>query len=165
MLSHEDYKAKFVGQGDYVDAEPNRRFKIIVSAIPAGSRVLDVACGSGTVSAALREKDCDVFGIDIPAAAVALTKSKGLHAVQGDVDSFDSDPAIRDLVLAEYDTVIFSKCLVYLKKKNELMAALRTKSVIVNQRNPGYWKTALKRFRNPASQKGHRTITLYQSRR
>ena len=55
-------------------------------------------------------------------------------------------------MLAEYDAVVFSKSLGYLKRKNELMKALRTKTVIVNQRNPSYWRAKLVNFRGTAQE-------------
>ncbi|MBY0532212.1 MAG: methionine biosynthesis protein MetW [Xanthobacteraceae bacterium] len=147
MASYEEYKAKTAGLTEYVDATMNRRFRTIVEAIPAGARVLDIACGSGTLMQSLEAKGCKIRGIDIAPGAIEHAKAKNLDAIVGDADTFESDPKIRDFMLAEYDAVIFSKSLVYLKRKNELMKALRTQTLIVNQRNPSYWRAVLKRMR------------------
>lgn len=147
MLTYESYRAKTIARPTYVDAALNRRLRTVVNAIPPGSRVLSVACGSGTDMKALEAKGCTTRGIDIAPSAIALAKSKGLDVMLGDVDSFQDDPAIREFMLADYDAVIFSKCLGYLKRKNELMKALRTRMVVVNQGNPGYWRARLKKLR------------------
>ncbi len=147
MSSYENYKTKISNLENYVDASFNRRFRTIVGAIPPGSRVLDVACGSGTVMQALEAKGCKVRGIDIAPGAVALAKAKNLDVVLGDVDQFETDPAIRELILADYDVIIFSKCLRYLSRKNALMKMLKVKNIIVNQRNPSYWRAILARIR------------------
>jgi methionine biosynthesis protein MetW len=152
MVSYENYKAKTAGLTDYVDATLNRRFRTIVAAIPAGARVLDIACGSGTVMQALEAKGCKTRGIDIAPGAIKHAEEKKLDVLLGDADSFESDPKIRDFVLTEYDAVIFSKCLNYLKRKNELMKALRTKTMIVNQRNPSHWRARLAQLRGTAEE-------------
>jgi SAM-dependent methyltransferase len=152
MPSYADYQAKTIGLTSYVDASLNRRFRAIIRAIPANSRALSVACGSGTELAALEKKGCKTRGIDIAPAAVKVARAKNLDVVLGDVDTFETDPAIGALMLAEYDVVIFSKCLPYLKRKNELMKALRTKMVIVNQRNPSHWRARLRRWRGVVSE-------------
>jgi hypothetical protein len=93
--------------------------------------------------AALRESGCDCYGIDRNAQAVALCVSKGLAAIAGDVDAFDTDPEVRALFSRQYDVVIFSKCLMYLARKNELMRALRARHIFINQLNPDQWKYRL----------------------
>lgn len=71
---------------------------IIAAHVAAGSRVLDVGCGDGTLMAALRDKGCDARGLELDPANVAAAVSRGLSVVQGDcnvdladypADSFD----------------------------------------------------------------------------
>ena len=131
---------------EYRDQPLHRRFRAIVQRIPAGSRVLDIACGSGTLMAALRDRNCTVHGLDINPKAIALTRSKGLDAIVGDADEFASDPDVRAMLLREYDAVIFSKCLMHLRRKNELIRLLRTPRIFVVQTNPLRWKTRLRRL-------------------
>lgn len=69
---------------------------------------------------------------------------KVLNVLEGNVDQFEVESHIRELFSNEYDVVIFSKCLIYLECKNELMRFLRTKNVFVNQYNPDHWKHRLK---------------------
>jgi methionine biosynthesis protein MetW len=145
--TYESFQAKIVALPSYKDGKMTRRRRAIVNAIPAGSRVLSVACGAGTDLKALEAKGCTTRGIDIAPAAVKIAQAKGLDVILGDADKFQTDQRIREFMLAEYDAVIFSKCLGYLKRKNELMKSLRTKMIVINQRNPGYWKARLAKWR------------------
>jgi SAM-dependent methyltransferase len=140
MLDFVEFKRQLRSQESYRDEIFHGRFKAIVDAVPAESKVLDVACGSGTLMATLQEKGCHCVGIDLAPGAVRLAMSKGLQVHLGDIDAFDSDENVRSVLFAEYDAVIFSKCLMYLRRKNEILRALRTKAVLINQANPFYWK-------------------------
>ena len=122
-------------------------FRAIIDAIPSHARVLDVACGSGTLMAALEAKGCSVVGIDIAPAAVALARSRGLDVHCGDVDQFERDEAVGRLLLGSYDAVVFSKALSHLGAKNRLLPRLRTRRILIFQRNPRYWRITLPRFR------------------
>lgn len=140
MFDYQQYQTKMRTSEQYADAPSNARFRRIVSAVPAGSRVLDIACGSGTLLAAIRDKNCTCVGVDIAPAAIALARLKGLDVFEGDVDAFDSDEQLSRILSEPYDVVIFSKCLMYLKRRNEVISRLRTKTIIINQGNPYYWK-------------------------
>ena len=60
---------------------------IIAENVAAGSRVLDIGCGDGTLIAALRdERGCNVHGMEIDPDNVAECVGKGLSAIQGDAD-------------------------------------------------------------------------------
>jgi SAM-dependent methyltransferase len=131
----------------YRDERMHRRFQSVVRAVIRGSRVLDVACGSGTLMEAVKAKGCDVRGIDINPAAIALAKTKGLAVTLGDVNSFDSDPTVHDLMFADFDVMIFSKCLGQLRRKNELFRLLHTPRILVVQANPLQWKRRFNHWR------------------
>ena len=146
MPSYEEHKSNIATLTEYRDESLHRRFRAVVNRIRLGARVLDIACGSGTLAAALQAKGCTVRGIDLAPAAVSIARSKGLDVIVGDVDDFERDEAIGKLLTAEYDAVIFSKCLMYLKNKNKLMRRLRTQSVCIIQTNPSYWKHVFRRL-------------------
>ncbi len=59
----------------------------IANRVAPGSRVLDIGCGDGVLMLALRDKGCDVRGIEIDGACVERCVSQGLSVVQGDADS------------------------------------------------------------------------------
>ena len=59
---------------------------VIADHVAPGSRVLDIGCGDGALMLALREKQCDVRGIEIDGASVERCVAQGLSVVQGDAD-------------------------------------------------------------------------------
>ncbi|MFA6220467.1 MAG: methionine biosynthesis protein MetW [Erythrobacter sp.] len=59
---------------------------VIANHIAPESRVLDIGCGDGALMLALRDKNCDVRGIEIDGASVERCVSRGLSVVQGDAD-------------------------------------------------------------------------------
>jgi len=140
MFDYDKFIAGVRSCENYPDHNFHRRFRAMAEAVPAGSRVLDIACGAGTLMAALQDKGCKCVGIDLAPGAVTLAQSKGLDVHHGDVDAFEEDERIGKLLLAEYDVVIFSKCLMYLRNRNALMRRLRSGHVLINQINPYYWR-------------------------
>ncbi len=139
---------------EYPEKPMNPRLQIILDAIPSGSTVLDVACGTGRVLYAATLKGCRGRGIELSAPGVQAAQQKGLDVLRGDVDLFEKDPAVRELLFARYDVAIFSKCLMYLKRKNEMMRHLNTDAIIIFQANPCYtrrrftafWKNLFRRI-------------------
>lgn len=146
MFDYDKFIAGVRACEDYPDHDFHRRFQAMAAAVPPGARVLDVACGAGTLMVALKEKGCDCTGIDLAPGAVKLAQSKGLNARLGDVDAFEEDEAVGRLMLAEYDVVVFSKCLMYLRNRNSLFSRLRAGHVLINQINPYYWRFWLGKF-------------------
>ena len=59
---------------------------IIAGAVPAGTRVLDVGCGDGTLIAALRDAGVDARGLEIDPANVTAAIARGQSVVQGDAN-------------------------------------------------------------------------------
>ena len=144
MYDYDEYKERFRSQKTYPEKKLNNRLKTIVEAIPANSRVLDVACGTGRVLyEVIRTKNCTGRGIEISAPACEAAKAKGLDVIEGDVDSFGENPEVEELLFSRYDTVVLSKCIQYFKYKNEIFDRLDTDSVIIFQNNPNYWRSRL----------------------
>lgn len=57
---------------------------IIADAVPAGTRVLDIGCGDGTLMAALQAQGVDARGLEIDADNVTTAIARGQSVVQGD---------------------------------------------------------------------------------
>jgi methionine biosynthesis protein MetW len=78
---------------------------VIAANVDAGSSVLDVGCGDGTLLAALRdEKQCDARGMELNPANVGLCVGKGLSVIQGDADkdlTFYPDKSVDYAILSQ----------------------------------------------------------------
>jgi methionine biosynthesis protein MetW len=60
-----------------------RDLETIAELVPAGSRVLDLSCGSGELLAHLRQhKDCSGYGIEIDDANVHACVQRGVDVIQ-----------------------------------------------------------------------------------
>ncbi|RYD32664.1 MAG: methyltransferase [Verrucomicrobiaceae bacterium] len=134
--TYDGYREWLLGLKHYPEKPLNSRLRCLVDAIPAGSKVLDVACGTGRVLQAAIAKGCQGRGIEISAPAVETACQKGLDVIEGDVDSWPDNPQVSDLLFGDYDIVVFSKCLMYLGTKNEILGRLKAKSILIFQSNP-----------------------------
>ncbi|MDO7841379.1 methionine biosynthesis protein MetW [Sphingomonas immobilis] len=80
---------------------------IIADSVAAGTRVLDVGCGDGSLMAALRDRSgVDARGLEIDAGNVAAAVSRGLSVIQGDADS-----DLAEYPDASFDYAILSQTL------------------------------------------------------
>lgn len=64
---------------------------LMLAAVPAGARVLDVGCADGYVAATLAERGCEVVGVELSEASAARARPHLAELVVGDVQ----DPATR----------------------------------------------------------------------
>lgn len=62
-------------------------------AVVAGERVLDLGCGDGTLTVALRDRGARVLGLDASEAMVAAARSRGLEVVCSTAEAMDFDMA------------------------------------------------------------------------
>ncbi|MCL5985052.1 MAG: class I SAM-dependent methyltransferase [Actinobacteria bacterium] len=85
-MSSEEYPSKPIS-----DSIPRFLIKYssygsIVNQIPPNSKVLDVGCGDGRISALFKRKDCDVWGVDVSRRAVELASKNGIKVKQWDLN-------------------------------------------------------------------------------
>ena len=70
--------------------------EIIHDWIPAGSRVLDLGCGSGELLASLRDrKQVTGYGLEIDADNIAACVAKGVNVIEQDLDLIRLSVTIR----------------------------------------------------------------------
>ena len=78
---------------------------LIAGHVAAGSRVLDIGCGDGTLLAALRDQHgCDARGMELEPHNVADCVAQGLSVIQGDADvdlAFYPDASVDYAVLSQ----------------------------------------------------------------
>src|SRR6267378_8385788 len=64
------------------DLDPAESTAMIASMIPSGARVLDVGCGTGSVSRLIIDAcDCTVLGLEPDADRAATARSNGVEVV------------------------------------------------------------------------------------
>ena len=115
-----------------------------IAAIPAGSRVLDVGCGSGDFGAVIRNAlHCDVIGIEPHPERAALARSNGLDVITG----FLTTDIIRSV--PPFDRILFLDVLEHTADPVELLSvavsALKPGGrVIISVPNVAHWTVRLR---------------------
>ena len=97
---------------------------VIADHVAPGSRVLDIGCGDGALMLALREKQCDVRGIEIDGASVERCVAQGLSVVQG-----DADRDLRDYPDKGFDYAVLSQTRAFVSFPN--FAHWRTRAALM----------------------------------
>jgi methionine biosynthesis protein MetW len=112
--------------------------QLIADMIGAGSRVLDVGCGDGTLLAYLvAEKGVAGRGIEISRAGVNACVRRGLSVVQGDADT-----DLKDYPDDSFNYVVLSQTLQATHNPREVLLQLLRigRCAIVSFPNFGYWR-------------------------
>ena len=112
--------------------------RLVAKLIPAGSRVLDLACADGSLMAHLRdERGCTVRGVEVNHSEIAAALSQGLSVVENDLD--EGLGGYRD---HSFDIVVLSQTLQVLRRPAfVLREMLRVgEKGIVSFPNFGYWR-------------------------
>ncbi|MGI9250718.1 MAG: methionine biosynthesis protein MetW [Pseudohongiellaceae bacterium] len=114
---------------------------IIQQWIKAGSRVLDLGCGDGTLLHYLQQtRQVHGIGLEIDAQNIEACLGKGVSVIEQNLnqglENFQSD---------SFDTVLLAQTLQALDKPNELIAEMLRigRNVIVTFPNFGNWKSRL----------------------
>src|ERR1044072_26072 len=75
--------------------------RLVLDAVPRGTKVLDVGCGVGEMMTLLRDQNsCDCFGLDIAPTAVAAVVAKGMSAKTAVLPSIPYPDADFDVVVS-----------------------------------------------------------------
>jgi len=85
MRKKEFYKTTYSSPNGLLDID-RHRIEPVVSFAGANKKVLDVGCYNGTIGALLKEKNNNVFGVDLSKNALKFAKDRGLITVVADTE-------------------------------------------------------------------------------
>jgi len=135
--------------------------RLLVDAVPAGARVLDVGCATGYLAAELAARGCVVVGVDADPAAAAAAMAGGACAevVTGDVETSDGRAVLT--TRAPFDAVVAGDVLEHLRDPWAALAFLASLlrpggRAVVSVPNIAHWtgRRALLRGRFPYAEHG-----------
>lgn len=95
--------------------------RLLLDAVPAGARVLDIGCATGYLAAELRARGCDVVGVEADPEAAAAARARGIEVVEGDLE----DPAVLSVLPGDRDRILFGDVLEHLRAPVAALAAAR----------------------------------------
>jgi len=117
-------------------------FSLISSWVPAGSRVLDLGCGQGTLLKGLAtSKNCRIQGVEVDSQSQLAAVRDGVPVIGMDIDKELN--LFRD---ASYDVVILSRTLQAVRYPAVVLRhMMRIAPVgIVSMPNFGYWRNRMR---------------------
>lgn len=115
--------AFFAPENTEVPPEKLRKLAPLVDMVPAGSRVLDIGCGSGSLLGMLRQRGSRGTGIEIDFPKI-------VEGVRRDVDVLyeDADEGLGLLPDGAYDLAVLSETLQTVKKPREILVKILDKA-------------------------------------
>ena len=140
LLEHEPDPLRYDERPDDPDETPSMLRRLI----PHGSKVLDIGCGTGSLTiAATRGLEARVLGVEPDPRRAELARSRGIEVVCGSAD--------RELLEKHgpFDIVILSDVLEHLAEPSELLrelaGALRPRGkVLASVPNVAHWTVRLR---------------------
>jgi methionine biosynthesis protein MetW len=130
--------------------------RLLLDAVPAGARVLDVGCATGYLAAELTRRGCRVTGVDADPAAAERARAHCENVVVGDVEGAPTRTALA--ALAPFDAILCGDVLEHLRDPWSALRELGTlgSRVVLSVPNVAHWtgRRALLRGRFPYAEHG-----------
>jgi cyclopropane fatty-acyl-phospholipid synthase-like methyltransferase len=156
-LAHKVLKCGNLYDADYFDKREGRAARsaiVIAESIVKDlnpTTVVDVGCGTGTILDALRQKGCQVFGLEYSEAALEYCRKKGLNILKFDLqkDSFSGnhfDVAISTEVAEHLPAAVADRYVSLLTSLSKIVIFTAAQpgqggTNHVNEQSPSYWTT------------------------
>jgi methionine biosynthesis protein MetW len=130
--------------------------RLVLDAVPAGARVLDVGCATGYLAAELTGRGCRVVGVEADPDAAEQARAHCERVVVGDVE----DAATRNelAALAPFDAILCGDVLEHLREPGSALRELAALGggVVLSVPNVAHWtgRRAVLRGRFPYAEHG-----------
>lgn len=125
--------------------ENRSEFKVICDWISQNSKVIDLACGNGSLMNLLKDKNVQVEGIDTSVSGVEFCLQNGLKAKVGEIDKKETYSEYLD---KQFDFAICNVTLQMVMYPEILLAEMKriSKNQIITFPNFGYYGNRLEMF-------------------
>ena len=105
-----------------IDTESESTAARVIRRVGHNKRVLELGCAAGHMSAALRERGCQVVGVELDPALAAHAAQVCERVIVGDLDALDLE---AELAGDSFDVIVAADVLEHLRQPGRLLRRLR----------------------------------------